>query len=198
MSNPQPEPSMEEILASIRRIISEDEEAPAGVEEQQPSARQSAVVDIDAANEVFRAAKTEPEPAADVDDDSENFTMDDDFADDDFDMDAASDEDAALDNDDSAEDHLETEDVAMIKDAAVETIDSEGPMLAESSASAASKAFDSLSQTVRVSNGDGRTLEDIVTEIMKPLVKEWLDANLPAIVEEKVEREVQRLARSGC
>jgi len=26
MANPQPEPSMEEILASIRRIISEDEE----------------------------------------------------------------------------------------------------------------------------------------------------------------------------
>ncbi|MCA8888147.1 MAG: DUF2497 domain-containing protein, partial [Parvularculaceae bacterium] len=31
--------------------------------------------------------------------------------------------------------------------------------------------------------------------MLRPMIKEWLDANLPAIVEEKVEEEVQRVAR---
>ena len=68
---------------------------------------------------------------------------------------------------------------------------------APTAAAAASKAFQSLSQNVRVSTpeGEGRTLEDIVVAMLKPMVKDWLDANLPAIVEEKVEEEVQRLAR---
>jgi hypothetical protein len=53
----------------------------------------------------------------------------------------------------------------------------------------------SLSQSVQVSDGRGRTLEDIVVEMLRPMVKDWLDQNLPQIVEEKVEEEVQRVAR---
>ncbi len=73
--------------------------------------------------------------------------------------------------------------------------DLEEDILDKTAAAAASQAFRSLSQSVRISEGPGRTLEDIVTEMLKPMVKEWLDANLPAIVEEKVEEEVQRVAR---
>lgn len=43
-------------------------------------------------------------------------------------------------------------------------------------------------------SGDN-TIEGLVREMLKPLIKEWLDANLAAIVEEKVEAEVQRIAR---
>ena len=39
------------------------------------------------------------------------------------------------------------------------------------------------------------TLEGLMTELLRPMIKEWLDANLPAIVERKVEEEVQRIAR---
>ncbi|HRI99291.1 MAG TPA: DUF2497 domain-containing protein [Hyphomonas sp.] len=39
------------------------------------------------------------------------------------------------------------------------------------------------------------TIEGLVKELLKPLIKEWLDANLAGIVEEKVEAEVQRIAR---
>jgi uncharacterized protein len=39
------------------------------------------------------------------------------------------------------------------------------------------------------------TIEGLVREMLKPMIKEWLDANLPKIVEEKVEAEVQRIAR---
>jgi len=39
------------------------------------------------------------------------------------------------------------------------------------------------------------TIEGLVREMLKPMIKEWLDANLAGIVEEKVEAEVQRIAR---
>jgi hypothetical protein len=73
----------------------------------------------------------------------------------------------------------------------------EESMLTETTAVAASKAFQALSQTVRVTEGPGRTLEDIVTEMLRPMVKDWLDVNLARIVEEKVEAEVERVARRG-
>jgi len=34
-----------------------------------------------------------------------------------------------------------------------------------------------------------------VREMMRPMLKKWLDDNLPAIVEEKVQAEVERIAR---
>ncbi len=44
--------------------------------------------------------------------------------------------------------------------------------------------------------GDGnRTLESLVRELLKPLMKEWLDANLPSIVDRHVQREIERIAR---
>jgi len=41
----------------------------------------------------------------------------------------------------------------------------------------------------------GNTVEDMVAEMLHPMLKEWLDGNLPAIVERIVEREVMRLTR---
>ncbi len=41
----------------------------------------------------------------------------------------------------------------------------------------------------------GMTVEDMVEELLKPMMKEWLDNNLPIIVEKIVEREVVRLTR---
>lgn len=41
----------------------------------------------------------------------------------------------------------------------------------------------------------GRTIEDLVKEMLRPMLKDWLDRNLPAIVERYVEREVVRLTR---
>ena len=47
----------------------------------------------------------------------------------------------------------------------------------------------------RMDLGGEQTLEGLVREMLKPMMKEWLDANLPRIVEAKVEAEVQRIAR---
>jgi uncharacterized protein len=41
----------------------------------------------------------------------------------------------------------------------------------------------------------GTTVEDLVMEMLKPMMKEWLDKNLPAIVERIVEREVRKLTK---
>ncbi len=40
-----------------------------------------------------------------------------------------------------------------------------------------------------------RTVEDLVKEILRPMLKDWLDANLPAIVEDLVRAEIERVAR---
>lgn len=47
----------------------------------------------------------------------------------------------------------------------------------------------------RMETGSDNTIEGLVRELLKPMIKEWLDTNLPSIVEEKVEAEVQRIAR---
>ena len=43
----------------------------------------------------------------------------------------------------------------------------------------------------------GNTVEAMVAEMLRPLLKDWLDANLPAIVEAQVRKEVERIARSA-
>ncbi|MEO1251345.1 MAG: DUF2497 domain-containing protein [Pseudomonadota bacterium] len=156
MENAQPEPSMEEILASIRRIISEDDENGASAPEPKASSGP------ESASKPVPVKATAPKPA-----------------------------------EDGAKPHLETEDVEMIKKNVAAAAESEAneAILDEGAADAASSAFATLSQSVRVTDGPGRTLEDIVTEMLRPMVKNWLDANLPAIVEDKVEEEVQRVAR---
>jgi cell pole-organizing protein PopZ len=42
-------------------------------------------------------------------------------------------------------------------------------------------------------SGGGTSLEDLTREIMRPMIKQWLDANLPDLVEQLVAREIQRL-----
>ena len=59
-----------------------------------------------------------------------------------------------------------------------------------------SAAFDQLAQTlISGYDGDANTLEGVVRAMLKPLLKEWLDANLPRIVEGIVQAEIRRLAR---
>jgi uncharacterized protein len=54
-------------------------------------------------------------------------------------------------------------------------------------------AFNSLAQTVLVKNA--RTLEDLVREMLRPLLKSWLDDNLPGMVERLVRAEIERVSR---
>ena len=58
---------------------------------------------------------------------------------------------------------------------------------------AVDSAFNSLAQTVLVQNA--RTLEDLVREMLRPMLKSWLDDNLPGMVERIVKAEIERVSR---
>ena len=58
---------------------------------------------------------------------------------------------------------------------------------------AVDSAFNSLAQTVLVHNA--RTLEDLVREMLRPMLKSWLDDNLPGLVERLVRAEIERVSR---
>jgi uncharacterized protein len=53
-------------------------------------------------------------------------------------------------------------------------------------------AFNALAQTVLVSNT--RTLEDVIRELLQPMLKVWLDDNLPRVVERLVRVEIERIS----
>jgi uncharacterized protein len=69
------------------------------------------------------------------------------------------------------------------------------PILAQSTVSAVESAFNSLAHTVLSSNA--RTLEDLVKEMLRPMLKSWLDDNLPGLVERIVKAEIERVSRGG-
>ncbi|UAL12475.1 DUF2497 domain-containing protein [Caulobacter segnis] len=170
------EPTMEEILASIRRIISEDD-APA-----EPAA--------EAAPEPELEAEPEPEPEP-IEEDVLELT----------------DPIAPEPEPEPELPPLETVgdiDVYSPPPPEPEPAPASPPifdrdevadnLVGDTAASAAASAFGSLSSALLMPK-DGRTLEDVVRELLRPLLKEWLDQNLPRIVETKVEEEVQRIAR---
>lgn len=42
---------------------------------------------------------------------------------------------------------------------------------------------------------DSRTIEDLVSELLRPMLREWLDDNLPPLVERLVKAEIERVSR---
>jgi uncharacterized protein len=67
------------------------------------------------------------------------------------------------------------------------------PMLSKSTVSAVESAFNTLAHTVLSNNA--RTLEDLVKEMLRPMLKSWLDDNLPGLVERIVKAEIERVSR---
>jgi cell pole-organizing protein PopZ len=140
----EPEPSMDEILASIRRIIADDggvkppaEEAPLLLTERVDPLPTEAVTPMTA----------EPEPHAEAAPDSE--------------------------------------------------------WIGEAAAVQATSAFDKLA-AINPSPPPaepiampppGRSLEDLTRDMLRPMLKDWLDENLPRIVQDRVDEEVERLSR---
>ena len=159
------EPSMEEILASIRKIIADDNvpEPEAVVSEDdvidltQMIQDDGSVVDITEATDIDLSEDMAPEPAppvqAPVDPEPTESLVSQPVAD------AAASSIAALAN------TLEIERLAS-----------------------------SPQRPTYFGNGT-RTLEDMVLELMRPMLKEWLDKNLPATVDRLVQKEVERISR---
>ena len=215
------EPSMEEILASIRRIISDDDAKPAAsapVEAPAP-APEAASPALKAAAPAMKPAPAPvatpvpsvtptpaPAPAAKNSQDDIDAMLAS------FDAPAAAAAAPAAPQPEEPEDVFElTEQMAVPAPPAegfqkVEPEDDleftespsapkteETPVLSATTAKAVESAFNSLATTVLSNNA--RTLEDLVKEMLRPMLKSWLDDNLPTLVERIVKAEIERVAR---
>lgn len=186
------EPTMEEILASIRRIISEDDapaETPAAEMEPEPVV---AAPDPTPAPALIATAEPEPEPMPGDEDVLELTDI--------YEAPAAAETIGDLDVF-MAEPEPEP---APRPEPAKPTYDS---LVGESAAASAASAFAGLASSLKkpeppppVSDMaflSGSTVEGMVVEMLKPMLKNWLDSNLPGIVEKAVKAEVERIARSA-
>jgi uncharacterized protein len=221
----QHEPSMEEILSSIRRIIADEES-----EETQPEDDELGVAEARAealnedADALARAAEDEDpddvleltrvvrdggevvdlkaggaaasglygEPAPDPESEPAPETDRDEI------------ELAPLDQEPDGDPQPMTSYQSKEEPTAVETKSAMigAELVSATVASAAGGAFAKLSDAMHktspeesVADDSGRTIEQFVEDMIRPLLKEWLDENLPPIVERLVQREIQKIAR---
>lgn len=196
------EPTMEEILASIRRIISEDgadedvsgpeaSETDEGLQEEQtaPAAVDSDPLDAAPTGSEFQS-EPEPEPEEPEPDFEEDAMAADAAVEDDVLelTEFAEPEDEPNDEPDPFQD-----DEAM--GAGDADPDDDGALVSEPTEDQAGASFAELSaMLVGGYEGSGNTLEGLVRDMLKPMLRAWLDENLPRIVEDMVEREIARIA----
>jgi len=170
------EPTMEEILASIRRIISEDD-APAD-----EGAEAAAEPEADA----FAAAEAEPVVGHEAEEeDVLELTQP-------FEPAQGT---VSIGDIDAYEPEAEPAPAPAPKPAPKPSAASAG-LVSKATESAAASAFGSLTSNLLVPKSD-RTLEDVTRDLLRPLLQAWLDENLPSIVEEQVRIEVERISRQG-
>ncbi|MGH6917988.1 MAG: DUF2497 domain-containing protein [Geminicoccaceae bacterium] len=238
-NEPQQEPSMEEILSSIRRIIADeatDEEgeqdaagsraqgrdphadAPTpGAEDGDPDddvleltemvREDGQVVELDRSlaqprtieqqrmeADAGEPGRTEPDPGEQASDDSAASRGDrptpwaatEQHADD----------DPAQSPMDIRDDEMEDHQTAMQKRNGNESL------VSDRAAGAATGALAKLSQAVQrtppevaIADDSGRSVEQFVEDMMRPMLRDWLDENLPPMVERIVQKEIQRIVR---
>ena len=197
---------MEEILASIRRIISEDDApaetaaAPAEPEAAaEPPAAESSPALMDetpamqepesSEEDVLELTDTYEAPAAESIGDLEVSPAQDDV--DPFPVEAVSESVFAPEPEHPADTASHS------PSAAYDTL------VGESAAASAASAFAGLASSLKKSEPmepdtpTGPTLDELARSLLRPMLKEWLDANLPGIVEAQVRKEVERIARSA-
>jgi len=191
MANPSAvhEPSMEEILASIRQIISEDGSSSAPkidgvVASSSGGVRASAAESAAYESAPQSAEKEHGEPA-------QEFETEPDFA---MHMHEAAPEEP-VDEPDYAPEPLRAPLIApRIMRREEDADEDEEALLSPRTGDAVSGAFGALAHSLLTHNTT-RTLEDVVAEMLQPMLKQWLDDNLPAIVERKVQEEIERVSR---
>jgi uncharacterized protein len=211
------EPSMEEILASIRRIIADDETAkpaakaapapPAAPAPRPAAAPQRPAPPPPAEPQAINQHVADPTPAghdaAPVAEAAEHDPQD--ILDLTESMAAAPAPAADLPNFQTIDgqpdvvfsDAPASEPAPRVADEArrpyAGAASAERPLLSGATSAAVDSAFNTLAQTVLVHNA--RTLEDLVREMLRPMLKAWLDDNLPSMVERIVRAEIERVSR---
>ena len=212
---------MEEILASIRKIISDDSSSPASGAAARPDpipepeianddddeetvSLEEVMFDEEAREEAFEElAELEVEDFVDDEIDEEDVVLDEEPAP--VAEDASESFESLLSASRAAEYEPEPEPEpvaaapAPVAFAPVEKAMPASPayeqttLTDDTTATAAAGALGKLISKMDI--GSNNTLDGLVRELLRPMIKEWLDQNLASIVEEKVEAEVQRIAR---
>src|SRR5438105_2348237 len=154
------EPSMEEILASIRRIIADDEAKPPA---EKPASPAASVAPAKSEKPAAAPPAAKPSVMSNVPPSAISAAV-----------------------------------TAAAKVAAPPRPAPPRPappaaILCRTTVSAVESAFNTLAHTVLSNNA--RTLEDLVKEMLRPMLKSWLDDNLPGLVERIVKAEIERVSR---
>ena len=187
------EPSMEEILASIRRIISDDEkpaeEAAAPAPEPEPEPAPVAAIDDDVLDLGAEAALVAaPAPAAFPDDSDIAFVDEEPVA-------ALPPEPPVAPVEPPPAFIQPAPPPQPEPQAAFAPMPDMASLLSDQASSVVTNAFGQLASTVLSNNA--RTLEDLVKDMLKPMLKTWLDDTRPTMVERLVRAEIERVARGG-
>jgi len=180
---PEQEPSIEEILASIRQIISDDDEQappavsaePEPIPEPEPEPVAPPPPPPEPKEDILELKDPLPPPQAAVI----------------IDMEDAPEEEPMV-----AQTPIpEPQPQPNVPDASI---------LTDAAKMAALSGFSKLTGTMNMDRGTtshvssgGSTLEDIVRDMLNPLLRTWLDENLPPIIEKLVQKELDKLARKA-
>lgn len=247
------EPSIEEILASIRQIISDDDEVVAdndddstATAEEDVKAEEPADVIPEPLVEKEPAEETEAEPADKTEDDILDLTN---IVTEEPEMsEAPKEENPVEENEDSSEeastqdiddifaagdDDIDFGEIDTIDDTPMtdisEDVESEGEeldgevleeeesdfpanaedensfantdvedpfsLITKDTAGAVEESIAKLASSIKMANNPGYTLEDIVREMLKPMLREWLDNNLPLVIEKLVQEELEKIIK---
>ncbi|MBT6306675.1 MAG: DUF2497 domain-containing protein [Rhodospirillaceae bacterium] len=196
MSETEQEPSMEEILASIRRIISDDDDQSKTEENQvdpDPAEPDEPIEDQETNQALSPTDAVDPVAELEVDDDDD----DDDEVLDLTDMDVADPEPlfeqqayqapvppvAAPEPPPPSPAPQHNHDKLVSTSQASETIDEFTKL--------GNKLYEDVKE-LPIGNG-AVTLEELTRELVRPMLKEWLDQHLPITVERLVREEIERL-----
>jgi cell pole-organizing protein PopZ len=68
-------------------------------------------------------------------------------------------------------------------------------MISPETTSVAASSFNKLSEQIFGREGTERSIDDLARELLHPILKQWLDQNLPRLVEKLVREEIERVAR---
>ena len=140
------DPSMEDILASIKKVIAEEKELRAAIPPVVPASAVEAEVSIEA---------------------------------------------------EEAEEVLELDEP--VEELALPEVELGPPLVSEDAAEVSRSRLEQLQQVAASAppQPQGNPLEAVVREMLRPVLKEWLDQHLPAIVDEHVKREISRITGQG-
>jgi cell pole-organizing protein PopZ len=176
MNEPQAEPSMEEILASIRRIIAEDDQGGGASDEP---------LDLHEMAPVEEPVMAVAAPVAAHVSDSDDLVFED----------AAFDEPEPMPAPAPAPRHEAAPPLMAAAPVQAAATVREEALLSDAVATVTAGALSRLAGSLRLADNPNQTIEGIVREMLQPMLKEWLDQNLPTIVDAKVEAALERVAR---